>query len=235
MNDMTELQAKVHSITPLTANVYRIRLALPQTMPFKAGQYLRVIMGESDKRPFSIASAPGQDQLVELHIGAAQSNPWTMQVIDRLRASEVITIDGPHGKAYLRDNEARPRILVAGGTGFSYTWSILQALLNAPLKEPLFLYWGTRTLDDMYAHDRLQALAAEHDKFTFVPVLDQPHASWQGRTGWVHKAVLEDFVSLEPYEVYIAGRFEMAGAAREDFHQQGLLLDNLFGDAFEFI
>ncbi|MDF2179069.1 NAD(P)H-flavin reductase [Aliiglaciecola sp. CAU 1673] len=232
---MTEIQAKVHSITPLTANVYRIVLALPQPLPFKAGQYLRVIMGDKDKRPFSIASAPGEDELLELHIGAAENNPWTMQVIEKLRQQPFINIDGPHGKAHLRENGARPRILIAGGTGFSYTWSILQELLRSPLKEPLFLYWGTRTLDDMYAHDALVALAAKHEKFKFIPVLDQPHHDWQGRNGWVHKAVMEDFISLEPYEVYIAGRFEMAGVAREDFHQQGLLLENLFGDAYEFI
>ena len=66
-------------------------------------------------------------------------------------------------------------------------------------------------------------------------MVEDPPVNWQGKTGWVHKAVLADFVSLEPYQVYLAGRFEMAGAAREDFQQQGLLLENLYGDAYEFI
>lgn len=232
---MSEIECKVVAIEPLTANVQRILLK-PEIAPdFKAGQYIRVVMDEGDKRPFSIANAPGDSGLIELHIGAAEHNPWAMQVIEKMQAEKTIILDGPHGNAYVRDDSPHPTILMAGGTGFSYTWSILQQLLKSALKEPLFLYWGTRTQDDMYALQDLEQLARQHSRFRFIPVLENPQSGWQGRSGLVHKAVLEDFVSLEPYKVYIAGRFEMAGAAREDFHQQGLMLENLYGDAYDFI
>jgi NAD(P)H-flavin reductase len=232
---MSEFECEVMAIEPLTANVQRILLR-PETAPdFKAGQYIRVVMDEGDKRPFSIANAPDESGLIELHIGAAEHNPWAMQVIEKMQSAPGIVLDGPHGNAFLRDQTPCPTILMAGGTGFSYTWSILQQLLKSPLKEPLFLYWGTRTQDDMYALQELEELAQQHPRFRFIPVLENPQPDWQGRSGLVHKAVLEDFVSLEPYKVYIAGRFEMAGAAREDFHNQGLMLENLYGDAYDFI
>ncbi|WP_088329476.1 NAD(P)H-flavin reductase [Lacimicrobium sp. SS2-24] len=232
---MSEFKCKVIAIEPLTENVQRILLQPPGQPDFKAGQYIRVVMDEGDKRPFSIANAPDDSGLIELHIGAAEHNPWAMQVIERMQSAAEITLDGPHGNAYVREDGPHPTILMAGGTGFSYTWSILQQLLRTPLKEPLFLYWGTRTEADMYALAELETLAKAHSKFRFVPVLENPSSGWQGRSGLVHQAVLEDFVSLEPYRVYIAGRFEMAGAAREDFHQQGLMLENLYGDAYDFI
>jgi NAD(P)H-flavin reductase len=37
----------------------------------------------------------------------------------------------------------------------------------------------------------------------------------------VHKAIMDDFVSLHDYDIYVAGRFEMAGAAREEFKVLG--------------
>jgi len=232
---MQKTFCKVERIEPLTDTVSRVILNPEHTVDFTAGQYLRVIMTEQDKRPFSIANAPREDGRLELHIGADPGNAYSAQVLQMMRDEGKVQIDGGHGNAFLRADKPKPIILLAGGTGFSYTYAILQQLLSQPLKEPVFLYWGTRTLGDMYAHSELVALDKQHHHFHFIPVVELTDASWVGRTGWVHKAVLADFVSLEPYQVYIAGRFEMAGAAREEFHQQGLLLNNIYGDAFEFI
>ncbi|KXI31014.1 NAD(P)H-flavin reductase [Paraglaciecola hydrolytica] len=232
---MQKILCKVESIEPLTNTIVRVQLQPATELAFIAGQYLQVIMGETDKRAFSIANAPRQDGSIELHIGADPANQYACQVVDKMREQGEVLVEGGLGNAFLRDHQSNPTILLAGGTGFSYTLSILQQLLSKPLQEPLFLYWGTRTLTDMYAYDTLKHLARQHSKFTFVPVIEHPESNWQGKTGWVHKAVLADFTSLQSYQVYLAGRFEMAGVAREDFHQQGLQLANIYGDAFEFI
>lgn len=47
--------------------------------------------------------------------------------------------------------------------------------------------------------------------------MEQPDEYWQGRSGTVLMAVMQDYGSLEPYDIYIAGRFEMAKIARERF------------------
>ena len=232
---MLPTHCKVDAIEPLTPVVSKVVLSPNSPVDFKAGQYLRVIMGEKDKRPFSIANAPREDNSLELHIGAGPGNNYASQVLDKMQSTGEIEIDGGHGEAFLREQSIKPMILLAGGTGFSYTLSILQRRLALQSKEPVFLYWGTRTLADMYAFDALTKLHDTHDHFRFVPVVDVADEGWPGKTGWVHKAVLTDFVSLEPYQVYVAGRFEMAGVAREDFHNKGLLLENLYGDAYQFI
>lgn len=232
---MSPIHCKVESIAPLTPIVSKVVLTPQTPMHYTAGQYLQVVMGEKDKRPFSIANAPGQEGQLELHIGAGPDNSYASEVLARMQEQGHVDVEGGLGKAAVRENGPHPSILVAGGTGFSYTLAILQHLLKSNQHEPVFLYWGTRTLEDMYAYDQLKALHEENKDFTFVPVVEQPPADWRGKTGWVHKAVMEDFVSLEPYHVYVAGRFEMAGVAREDFHTKGLMLEHLFGDAYEFI
>lgn len=236
MEQIAEIQCSVQNIEPVTDIVSRVVLKPQVPMTYKAGQYLRVVMGKEDKRPFSIASAPCCDEgLLELHIGAGPDNSYASQVLTKMKEQGKVIVDGGHGKAFVRENLPRPTILVAGGTGFSYTYSILLELLDKGYHEPVFLYWGTRTQEDMYQFEQLKVLEAQHRDFTFVPVIEHPPEDWQGKTGWVHKAVLEDFVSLEPYYVYVAGRFEMAGVAREEFHLKGLVLEHLFGDAYEFI
>ena len=232
---MQNIQCKVEKIEALTQNVSRITLNPSQTVNFKPGQYLQVILAENDKRPFSIANAPRDDGRLELHIGADPGNSYAVEVLQHIHDYGEITINGGHGKAFLHRETLKPIVLMAGGTGYSYTRAILQQLLVSPLKEPVFLYWGARNLEDLYAYQELCELDKKFTGFRFIPVVENPAQDWQGKTGWVHKAVLADFVSLKPYQVYIAGRFEMAGVAREEFHQQGLLLNNLYGDAYEYI
>ncbi len=52
------IQCKVKSIQTLACNTYQILLHPESPVSFKAGQYLMVVMGEKDKRPFYIASSP---------------------------------------------------------------------------------------------------------------------------------------------------------------------------------
>jgi aquacobalamin reductase/NAD(P)H-flavin reductase len=58
---------------------------------------------------------------------------------------------------------------------------------------------------------------------------------WQGKTGLVHNAAMDDIANLEDYDIYLAGRFEMVGIIRGDFVKRGALLEHMYADAFAFI
>lgn len=231
---MTEIRCKLQHLEPLTDAVQKVVLRPETPMPFMHGQYLRVVMGADDRRPFSIANTPDDDTL-ELHIGATPDNAYAWAVLEAIKSNQGCSIDGPHGNAHLRTDKTMPSILLAGGTGYSYVHSVLQGLLKHNGKEPVFLYWGVRHAADLYDLENLLALQTTHKHLRIIPVVEFADADWQGRTGRVHEAVEADFTSLEPYRVYVAGRFEMAGVAREAFREKGLLSDNLFGDAYAFI
>jgi aquacobalamin reductase/NAD(P)H-flavin reductase len=228
-------QCKVEKIESLTHSIKRVVLIPDSPMSFIAGQYLQVVMGEDDKRPFSIANAPRADGTIELHIGAEPGNQYAGQVLERMMKDAQIKVEGGLGEAFLNQPATQPTILLAGGTGFSYALSILQQLLGKPLIAPVILYWGTRSISDMYAFNELCSIAKKHPLFTFIPVVELPEKDWVGKTGWVHQAVLEDIQDMSTYQVYVAGRFEMAKVVRDDFIKQGLPITSLFGDAFAFI
>ena len=78
--------------------------------------------------------------------------------------------------------------------------------------------------------------AASHAHIRYVPVLSEPAAGddWQGRTGFVHQAVLADHANLSGYQVYACGSPAMIEAARRDFVAQGLQEEEFFADAFTF-
>ena len=235
------IQCKVKSIESLAANTYRILLHPEQPVAFKAGQYLMVVMGDKDKRPFSIASSPCRHEgELELHIGAAEQNAYAHEVVEAMKTAladgSSITVDAPHGDAWVKEESERPLLLIAGGTGFSYVRSILDHCVAQKKANPIYLYWGARDNSQLYAKDELITLSEQYANVHFIPVVEQAPGEWDGKVGNVLEAVSEDFDVLEDFDIYVAGRFEMAGAAREQFTQnKQARSDRMFADAYAFI
>lgn len=230
---MLRIKCEVTVLEPYTETVFNVKLKPEQPVEFQAGQYLMVVMAEDDKRPFSIASNPSDSDILELHIGASEANSYAMQVIELLK-SGTVEIELAAGMAGLREDSERPLLLIAGGTGFSYTKSILERAVEVNTQRPITLYWGAREESHLYALELANDLAAQHEQVTFIPVVEHAPSHWQGKVGQVHKAVMADITNLADYDIYIAGRFEMAAAARKDFVSLGVS-EHLYGDAFEFI
>jgi aquacobalamin reductase/NAD(P)H-flavin reductase len=231
---MKAINCTVESIEAQTSIVHKVILVPEQALGFKAGQYLQVVMGEKDKRPFSIASAPSHPNKLELHIGADPANSYAFEVLTECREKGKLQVEAPLGKAFLRDSN-KPAIIVAGGTGYSYAKSILLSCLEEQTERELTLYWGAKKASDLYETSELEALSALHPRFTFVPVVEEPCTNWTGHIGWVHKAVLKDINNFAGKQVYTAGRFEMSAVIRDDFCLHGLDKDELFGDAYAII
>ncbi len=236
---MQTLKADVITISPLTDYVHKVILKPQQAVSFEAGQYMQLVLSEKDKRAFSIASRPSLSNEIELHIGAAGADSYAMQALEHLRVAhqqqQQVNVEVGLGVSQLRLQCERPIILLAGGTGFSYAKSMADHLAEIGCNRPVLFYWGVREQNALYAYDEMTEWAKRNKHFSFIPVVENPTENWQGRTGFVHKAVMEDIVSLEPYDIYMAGRFDMIGIVRDDFISHGAVRENMYADAFAFI
>lgn len=233
---MSFFNCEVTEITALTECVAKVVLKPEQPVEYVAGQYIELMLTDEDARAFSIANAPANTNeisLIELHVGAAENNDYTSAALAHFKQNKQVKLKGPSGTAGLKSQVVAPTILVAGGTGVSYTKAIAEAMLQKPLKAPLYFYWGVR--DQAAAYDFSVWTAKQTELFKFIPVIEHPTAEWQGRTGNVIEAVLSDFDSLADYHIYSAGPFKMVGIARDQFIAQGMKKENMYADAFAYI
>jgi aquacobalamin reductase/NAD(P)H-flavin reductase len=235
---MKTVDCQIVSLTSLTPHVFKVLLKPSEKVDFIAGQYLNFVMSEEDKRPFSIASSPTSD-LIELQIGAFVADSYPMQVIERIKSAIAdnasVTVEIPLGNAQLRINSERPLLLLAGGTGFSYIKSMFEYLADVGSNRHIMVYWGLRDESACYELAETAATIAKLPHANFIPVVENASENWQGKTGLVHQAAMHDIISFEPYDIYLAGRFEMVGAIRGDFVEHGALLEHMYADAFAFI
>ncbi len=236
--EIKNLPAKVADLSPLTHDIMRLRLKLPpsERLQFLAGQYLEILLKDGRRRGFSIANAPHDDAFIELHIRLVPGGHFTHYVFTEMRPKAMLRIEGPLGTYYLREDSARPVILVGGGTGFAPLKGMLEHAFHRGIDRPLHLFWGVRGRRDLYLQERIAEWCARYPNFHYTPVLSEPAPEdrWGGETGLVSEAVARHYPELRGHELYMSGPPAMIDAARVRFLALGLPAAQMFSDAFEF-
>ena len=230
------LPARVASRIRLAHDVMELRLQLPPTerLQYRAGQYVDILLRDGRRRAFSLANCPADDAHLVLHIRHVPGGTFSSHVFEELEERSLLRLQGPLGSFYLRTDREIPVVFLAGGTGFAPVKAIIENALLAPLRREMHLYWGVRSERDLYLPELPREWARANELLQFVPVLSEAGPDWIGRSGLVHEAVLADFPDLSGHEVYASGPPPMVTAARELFPEQGLDLERLFFDSFDY-
>ena len=229
------LPCRVEHMDRVVPDVMMLRLKLPasERLQFLAGQYIDIMMRDGQRRSLSMANAPHNDHLLELHL-RNYGGPFSDYVFNRLKPKDILRFEGPLGTFFLREDSPKPIVLLASGTGFAPIKAIVEQALHQGIQRPMTLYWGGRVRNDLYMNELAERWQAEH-ALHYVPVLSEarPEDAWNGRTGFVHRAVMEDFPNLSAYQVYACGAPVMVEAAHADFTSQCRLPDEeFFSDSF---
>jgi CDP-4-dehydro-6-deoxyglucose reductase len=235
------LPCRVQKLERVAPDVMVISLKLPasERLQFLPGQYIDILMKDGKRRSFSLANAPHDDELLQLHVRNYPGGTFAEHVFTRMKEKDILRFEGPLGTFFLHEDSDKPIIFVASGTGFAPVKSILEHAFyirsTQGSERQMVLYWGNRTRADMYMPELPGSWQQEHDNFTFIPVLSEalPGDSWNGRSGLVHEAVMQDFDSLAGYQVYACGAPGMVEAAHRDFtRRRNLPEEEFFSDAF---
>lgn len=232
-----KMPSRVAAIEIKSHDVKLIRLQLPANDPFnfRAGQYVEFILRDGARRSYSMANAPHNGPALELHIRHMPGGKFTDHVFGAMKEKEIQRIEGPFGSFFLREDSNKPMVLLAAGTGFAPIKALIEHMQFQKITRPATLYWGGRRPQDLYLDAWVKDRLAEMPNLQYVPVISdaRPEDAWTGRTGFVHRAVLEDLPDLSGYQVYACGAPVVIDSARRDFCElAGLDEEEFFADSF---
>ena len=231
------LPCRVQQLEKVADDVMIVRLKLPanERLQFLPGQYIDFLLKGGERRSFSMANTPHTDELVELHVRQVPGGNFTDHVFHKMKERDILRLEGPLGSFFLREDSAKPIVFVASGTGFAPIKSIIESAFYKKIERPMVLYWGARRPKDLYLNALPEKWAREHANFRYVPVISEarPEDAWSGRSGFVHRAVMEDMPDLSGHQVYACGVPIMVDSARRDFIEKcGLPEDEFYADSF---
>jgi len=236
-----KLPVRVASLTKAAPDVAIVRLQLPaaERLQYLPGQYVEIILKDGRRRSYSMAGAPGIVDQIELHIRHMPGGVFSDHVFGagatQMKERDILRFEGPLGSFFLRDDSSKPIVLLASGTGFAPIKAIVEYAVLKSIDRPMTLYWGGRRPHDLYLDALARGWEFALPSFRYVPVVSEalPEDAWSGRTGFVHRAVMEDFADLSGHQVYACGAPVVIDAARRDYvSDRALPEDEFYADAF---
>jgi CDP-4-dehydro-6-deoxyglucose reductase len=242
-----KMPSRVLSLEKKSHDVMVVRMQLPanDTMRYHAGQYVEFILRDGARRSYSMANAPHRlmqetggaspNPVIELHIRHMPGGKFTDHVFTAMKEKEIMRMEGPYGSFYLREDSDKPMVLLASGTGFAPIKALIEHMHFKGITRPATLYWGGRRPSDLYLDEWVKAQLLAMPNLKYVPVISNalPEDNWTGRTGFVHKAVVEDFPDLSGFQVYACGAPIVVDSARAEYSDAAKLPpDEFYADAF---
>jgi NAD(P)H-flavin reductase/ferredoxin len=222
---------RVHRPAP-DVTVLHLRYPPQDRVHFRAGQHLEVTLDDGSRRNYSMAGPPQETDGTTLHIRRIPGGRFSTAMMDALQPGDRLTIELPFGEFGLQEDDRRPVILLASGTGMAPITSMLEDLTRRSPDRRVAVYWGVRHEADLYLAGQIARWHARLPRLRFTPVVSRPGPGWAGRTGWVQAATLADHPDLSGNAVYACGNPAMVSLAREVLIANGLPDAAFFAEPF---
>ena len=166
MSEKTTL-AHVVKIAPLTDSIMQLILVPDEYIDYQAGQYLHILLG-NEALSYSIANAPLGSHHYELHIRHSRDNPYNHSLFAHIKEYGTVSLRLPFGACSIDQlDKQRPIIFIAGGTGFAPVNAMIEQLLASDDPRPFELFWGARSLSDLYLDEKVGNWQAHVSRFKY--------------------------------------------------------------------
>ncbi|MBZ9848158.1 2Fe-2S iron-sulfur cluster binding domain-containing protein [Mesorhizobium sp. CA14] len=234
-------KGRISKFEHLTHDIRGIEIELGSPIKFWAGQYVDITVttqkGETITRSFSMANTPDQTQKLSFIIKKYPEGKFSGELDSGgIRVGAEVTVAGPYGTCFRREERQGPLILVGAGSGMSPVWSILNDHLKSGEKRDVFFFYGARTPTDLFYLDRIAELAGRYPELKFIPVLSHVNGeAWDGERGFVHQSVdakLKQLAVDGQGDVYACGPPPMIDALQPVLFMNGFESERIFFDRF---
>jgi ferredoxin-NADP reductase len=229
-------QATVTAIVPLSKTVTSFFFRLPEPFGFQAGQHVVVRLTAPDgyraQRSYSIASAPGSGDTIELAIERLDDGEVSPFFHDVVEVGDEIEIGGPIGGHFIWNAaDGGPVLMIGAGSGVAPLLSIARHRAERKAATPMLLLFSARTTADFLFGEELTGLASKGDGFQLLVTLTResspPPGALSRRIDPEMIGVAVARLPEPPRHVYICGSNSFCDRAAEGALAAGIPSDRI--------
>jgi benzoate/toluate 1,2-dioxygenase reductase subunit len=217
--DEVPSRATVLGVEKIAMDTVALNLAVGQKLHYLPGQYVNIAPDASFERSFSMAAAPGSNEL--RFAIAVRPDGRFARWLDRARPGEEVQLSPARGTFFLR-GDARPKVMIAGGTGLAPFLAMLEALANGPHEQrsaPVQLLLGARSDAHLFGLATLEQLRERLPGMRVFIACDEVSEGSRVRKGRVTD-LLQDIDIDRTATIYACGPPPMVEAARQAMRQR---------------
>jgi CDP-4-dehydro-6-deoxyglucose reductase len=211
----------------IAKDISRIILKAPEQdrVHYQAGQYIKVMHHDQRISPMSIACAPFDLSVIEIHLAHPIQNSQACDLFRIVHSEKQLILRGPYGTStaskMLMD---RPIIFVANGTGFGPVKAVIEELLSMKKHPVLHLYWYGNPQEEFYMQELVSAWCKQSKTFQFTKVVSDS----------IELLILQDYPELSDYQVYAVDMENAVYSMLFTFMQNGLSREWFYSDVLDY-
>jgi len=232
-DDVGQIAATVESVEPLGGRIVRLRLQPDGAFDYMPGQFLNLILPDNTVRSYSIASVPGLDPWLELHIALLPGGKTSRWLQEEAKSGGGVSISGPLGQCcYSAKTPDQPLLLLATGTGLAPLYGVLRDAVKRGHNGAIRVYHGCRTAEDVYYRAELQELADAHPNINYYAGVLLAENAGDLPVGDVLAKAVEDIGDFKGWQAYLCGHPDFVNQAKRKIFLAGASMSDIFADAF---
>jgi ferredoxin-NADP reductase/ferredoxin len=231
--------ATVMEVRPLNAEISCVQLRPSVMLNYKSGQFINIYKDAATARSYSLASVPGTDEYLQLHVRKVPNGLVSNWVHETLKAGDDIEISGAIGDCFYVPGNADQNILLIGtGSGLAPLYGIIRDALLHEHRGAIKLYHGCETVEVLYLVKELKELSARFPNFSYTPCISGSLASQDDApsgyaSGMVLDIALADNPELSGWRVFLCGHPQMVASGKREVFFAGASMKDINADPFE--
>jgi NAD(P)H-flavin reductase/ferredoxin len=155
------LQARVRSLRALNDDVMHLvlqaELEVDRAVHFFPGQFMLFDWpGAVGRRAYSMANLSNPAGQLDFLIKRKPGGLASGHLFEKLKCGDALQLEGPYGRAWLREDSERDVVLVAGGSGLAPIWSIAQRAMAVWPQKRLRLLFGVNRASELFWMDEIE-------------------------------------------------------------------------------
>ena len=206
--------ATVTKVRVASDRVKLFTLEVPTGGNFKAGQHYDVRLTAPDgyqaQRNYSLASSPGDTNLIEIAIELIDDGEVSSYFHDSVEPGEMIEVRGPIGGHFTWEpSHTKSSIFVAGGSGIAPIISMLRHRFTVKNNAPALLLFSVRTEDDILYREELERMSDNDPSLHVVTTVTRGTSKdWIGNTRRIDQGMIDSALvntGVKPESAYVCG------------------------------
>lgn len=179
-----------------------------QPLRYVPGQYVAVQVPRWPRlwRNFSIANAPRENGLIDLHVRALRGGLVSGSLVHNTRPGDTVLLGRAQGEMTVPAELDRDLVCIAGGTGLAPLKAIIEGVLRGggPFwRRKITLWFGARTEQDLYDLPDLRVLESICPGLKVIPVVSH-QKDFIGMKGMLSD-VTAHCANCEDREIFVSG------------------------------
>ncbi len=172
LKEHSKTDAVICSLKALNPDIMELQLSPQTPVRYHAGQHIGGWRGSDIQRRYSLASVPGIDSELHLHIQLLKGGQFSEWAHHSARVGDIIKISAPQGDCFYHPSFGRrPLLLIGSRSGLGPLYGILRDALGQQHKAPIVLFHRGNTDQELYLQQELKQLASRHNNFSYRPII----------------------------------------------------------------